>query len=286
MRYALRPTSPAIPSVLQPPTVEHLQLARRLTALLRVLPDFLILGAQKAGTTSLFAYLSEHPRVAPALCKEVHFFDYNYQRGASWYRAHFPTRWTCWRRGLVTGEGSPYYLFHPRAPARAHEVMPQAKLIVLLRNPVERAYSHYQHQVRLGLEPLAFEDALAHEATRLTGEFEKLVADGEYYSFNYQNYSYLARGMYADQLSRWFRFFARAQFLILPSEPFYEHPAGTWERILAFLDLPAWEPPSFRVENQGNYEPMAAETRAWLADFFAPHNQRLYELLNVDYGWE
>lgn len=277
----------AIPSVLQPPTVEHIDRSRLMTSALRVLPDFLIIGAQKAGTTSLHGYLSEHPKVAPALAKEVHFLDYNFYRGEGWYRAHFPTYMGKWR-GLfrVTGEGSPYYMFYPHAARRAKQLMPHTKLIVLLRNPLERAYSHYHHQVRLGLEELSFEEAIEREAERLVGEFEKIILDDEYYSFNYQNYSYLARGMYADQLDRWFKQFPRSQFLILESMDFYNNTAQAFQQVTDFLQLPRWQRSSYPTTNQGNYDPMHPETRAYLADFFEPHNARLYELLNSNFEWK
>ncbi len=276
-----------IPSALQLPSpVKPLSRARLWTSALRVLPDFLIIGAQKGGTTSLYAYLSAHPNIAPALEKEVHFFDYNFSRGEAWYRAHFPTQLEKWRGTfLMTGEASPYYLFHPRATLHAKQIVPHAKLIVLLRNPVERAYSQYHHQVRLGLEELSFEEAIDQEPARLAGEFEKLISDDEYYSFNYQNYSYLARGMYADQLTRWFKFFPRQQFLILESQAFYAQPAPTLERALDFLGAPRWQPATFRVENDGAYPAINPDTRAMLVEFFAPHNARLYELLNVDFDW-
>ncbi len=275
------------PSLLQPPTVWRMERSRVWTSPLRVLPDFLILGAQKAGTSSLHDYLSQHPNVKPALAKEIHFLDYNYARGEAWYRAHFPTRLEKWRGDfLLTGEGSPYYLFYPHAARRAKHLVPHAKLLVLLRNPVERAYSHYQHQVRLGLEELTFETAIENEAARLVGEFEKIILDDEYYSFNFQNYSYLARGMYADQLERWFKQFPRAQFLILASEAFYQNTAHEFERVLDFLHLSRWQPQTFAVRNEGKYEPMNAGTRAQLVEFFAPHNARVYELLNQDFEWK
>jgi hypothetical protein len=258
-----------------------------LTSPLRVLPDFLIIGAQKAGTTSLFQTLSSHPGIAGAAGKEVHFFDYNFQRGERWYRAHFPTVLARWSgRFKLAGEASPFYVFHPLTPARVAQFAPQAKLIVLLRHPVERAYSHYHHQVRLGLEPLTFVEALDQEAERLIGEFEKLLADATYYSFNYQNYSYLARGMYADQLTRWFRFFPRYQFLILKSEDYYADPEPVVARVLEFLDLPAGPPLPTHAVNTGDYEPLKPALREALVDFFAPHNERLYDLLDRDFGWD
>ncbi len=274
------------PAILQPPTAEYIDPKRVWTSAVRALPDFLIIGAQKAGTTSLYAYLDAHPKITTALAKEVHFFDYNFERGEGWYRAHFPTQFERWRGDfLVTGEASPYYLFYPLAAPRAKQIVPKAKIIVLLRNPIDRAYSHYHHQVRLGLEELSFAQAIDREAERLVGEFEKIILDDEYYSFNYQNYSYLARGMYAEQLERWFRFFPREQFLILESSAFYGQTAQTLKRVLEFLNVPPGPPQTFGVKNDGSYPPMEAALRAQLDSFYAPHNERLFALLGESFDW-
>lgn len=277
------------PAILQPRTVKHIDPTRVWTSALRVLPDFLIIGAQKAGTTSLYVYLREHPKVKRALVKEVHFFDNHFGRGEAWYRAHFATMMERWRGDfLVTGEATPYYLFYPLAAPRAKQIVPKVKIIVMLRNPVDRAYSHYYHQVRLKLEELTFEQAIEQEATRLVGEFEKIILDDEYYSFAFQNYSYLARGMYAEQLERWFRFFPREQFLILDSSAFYRDTARTLDRVLKFLGVPpdtAMSGQTFAIKNDGSYAPMDAGVRAQLTDFFAPHNERLFALLEQEFDW-
>src|SRR5690606_20854753 len=144
------------------------------------LPDFIILGAQKAGTTTIYDNLVKHPDVKPCDIKEVHFFDRNWLKAANWYRAHFPLRTGKEADGnpgkWITGDGSPYYLFHPQVPARVKQICPSSRLIVILREPVERAYSHYQHEKRKDREPLSFEDAIATEEQRLVGEAEKLAA--------------------------------------------------------------------------------------------------------------
>jgi|SRR5690242_3518862 len=121
-----------------------------------ILPHFLIIGAQRCGTTSLFEYLARHPDVAPPSAKELHFFDSEYHKGDAWYRERFPSL----RNGFITGEATPYYIFHPHTPTRVRDWNSKVKLIVLLRNPVDRAYSHYHHEVRLGTESLDFETAL------------------------------------------------------------------------------------------------------------------------------
>ena len=132
---------------------------RQATARWRPLPDFLVIGAQKAGTTALYAYLRWHPGITGPSWKEVSFFDRHWWRGEAWYRGQFPLR----GRGRLVGEASPSYLFHPLAPERVHSLVPGARLVALVRDPVARAYSHYQHEVALGREPLGFEDALAAE---------------------------------------------------------------------------------------------------------------------------
>lgn len=221
---------------------------RRTTASIRLLPDFIIIGAQRCGTTSLYHYLCTHPSIAPSAKKEVHFFDLSFKNGIKWYRRHFPT-WLCkfYRRRIrqqriVTGEATPIYMFHPLAPHRISRFLPEVKLIVLLRNPIDRAYSHYWLQVRRGNETLSFPEAIECEPERLWGERQRIILhEGDYYSPAYWQFSYLSRGIYVDQLEIWYRLFPKEQFLILCSEDFYAVPATTLNRTFAFLDLPPWE---------------------------------------------
>ncbi|HXS47682.1 MAG TPA: sulfotransferase domain-containing protein, partial [Solirubrobacterales bacterium] len=174
---------------------------RRTNAGQRPLPDFLIIGAQKGGTTSLHAYLSEHRRVSPSSTKEVHFFDHAYDRGLGWYRAHFQR--SAKAPLSLSGEATPYYLFHPLVPARVAETLPESRLIVILRDPVDRAFSHHNHELALGFEDLPFEEAIEREPERLEGEQERILEDPGYRSFAHQHHSYVSRGRYAEQLERW-----------------------------------------------------------------------------------
>ena len=253
----------------------------RATSFARPLPDFLILGAQKAGTTAVYAYLRWHPRITGPSWKEVSYFDRHYRRGVRWYRGHFPIR----SRGRLVGEASPGYLFHPLAPARVRETVPDAKLVVLLRDPVDRALSHYHHEVGLGREPLSFEDALAAEAERTRGEEERLVTDPAYFSRAWWDYAYVARGRYADQLERWFAVFPREQLLVLASEELAADPPGVYRRVLEFLGAPAHDLARYPRVYEQQYEAMAPETRRRLAEEFAEPNARLHELLGRDFGW-
>jgi hypothetical protein len=260
--------------------------SRQWTAWARVLPDFIVVGAQRAGTTSLYNYLLRHPRVAPALVKEVHYFDLAYHKGEGWYRAHFLTRLRrASARRVLTGEASPYYLFHPRCAERIAGMVPRAKLVVLLRNPVDRAYSHYYHEVQRGREPLSFEEAIEREAQRLQGEEDRLLQEECSYSFSHQHYSYLSRGIYVDQLKRFQPLFPREQLLVLKSETFFAEPKAVLNQVLTFLGLSTWEPDRLPKYNMGTYRAMDRILRGRLTEFFRPHNERLYKHLGVDLGW-
>lgn len=280
------------------PTVENGLLSRkplklqawwalhRLTSPLRKQPDFLLVGVMKGGTTSLFRYLSQHPDVLPPFRKEIKYFDCNYFKGNAWYRAHFPLR-TKFRDGSkLTGEATPYYIYHPTAHERVASALPQAKIIIILRNPIERAYSHYQHMWRVGREPLSFEDAIAAESQRLAGEAEKVTADPRYPTFMHLQYSYLGRGEYLAQIQRWHSVYPKERVLILRSEDLYREPASTMEQAQDFLALKHWHPKDYGVFKEGSYEPMQPETREKLAIHFKPQNEALYNYLGKDFGWE
>jgi hypothetical protein len=284
-RSGVRPGDRSHKSINQP-----LTRFRLLTAAVRLLPDFIIIGAQKAGTSSLYRYLADHPLIEPAVAKEVHYFDWHFHRGASWYRAHFPTVAARWRsrmqgRPLLTGEASPYYLFHPHAPQRVKALVPGAKLIVLLRDPVERTISAYHHQVRAGTESLSIAEALARESDRLSEDIARLAVDASHRGFAHRRFSYMARSVYAGQLEAWLRLFPREQLLILRSEDFFERPADVFAAVLQYLGLPAARTARFPRFNAAEYDDVDPAVRAELTRYFAPHNQRLYTLLGRDFGW-
>jgi hypothetical protein len=254
----------------------------RATSFARPLPDFLILGAQKAGTTALYSYLRWHPAITGPAWKEVSYFDRHYRRGVRWYRGHFPMR----AGDRIVGEASPGYLFHPLAPERVLGTVPEAKLIALVRDPVARALSHYHHEVALGREPLSFEQAIEAEPERTRGEEERMVRDPLYFSRAWWDFAYLARGHYAEQLERWFAVFPREQLLVLPSEELAAEPGRTYARVLDFLDAPPHQLSSYPRVYKQDYSELNSETRRRLAERFAEPNRRLYELLGRDLGWQ
>ena len=186
---------------------------------------------------------------------------------------------------MLTGETTPNYLFHPYAAQRAADVIPGAKLIVLLRNPVDRAYSHYHLQRRKGREVLSFEDALAAEEQRIVPDSNKLKRDGDLVTRKRRRYSYKWRGVYVDQLRTWFSFFPRERFLIIKSEDLFADPVTQLPRILTFLGIPECQMSEFQKEQAGDYPEMNPNTRAKLAAFFAPYNRELSELLEADFEW-
>jgi hypothetical protein len=264
---------------------------RMLTCAHRVLPSFVILGAQRSGTTTLYRYLNQHPLVLPAFQQEVHFFDDNFAKGLAWYRAHFALSL---HRDLlarihgsspVTGEASGYYLLHPHAVRRISEALPEAKLIVLLRNPIERAWAHYHQRVGKD-ETLSFEEAIRTESERIGGEREKMLVDESYVSRKYQRFSYLTRGLYAPQISAVRARFRQGQLLILRSEDLlFEAPMAVVERAAAFLGLPRFSP-RVLTRSRNYYPPIPEATRTWLAEFFAEPNRRLYQQEGIDFGWK
>jgi Sulfotransferase domain len=250
-----------------------------------------VIGAQKAGTTALYAYLRWHPGVTGPSWKEVSFFDRHYARGADWYRGQFPNllrlRLSGRRNGPrpVVGEASPSYLFHPLAPDRVAALLPDVRLIALLRNPVDRALSHYQHEVSLGREPLTFEEALEREDERTRGEVDRIVADPRYFSYAWWNFTYRARGLYAEQLERWFAVFPRDRILVLTSEELLARTEEAYARVLEFLGAARHRLDEYPRVFERQYEDMRPETRLALAESYAEPNQRLAELLGRDPGW-
>lgn len=252
---------------------------RCLSSASRALPDFVIIGAQRAGTTSLYSHLTKHPDIIPAQCKEIHYFDVNPHRPQWWYRAHFPKRSQLNSESgerRITGEATPRYLYHPGADERLHALLPDARLIVLLRNPTERALSHYFFLYGKEAPLSALREAVEREAEAF-GEGAERSERGE---------SYLRRGVYADQLERWWRLFPREQFLVIQSERFLSAPRETLARVQAFLGLREMLEDDYRRLHATAYPDLDESLRTTLSEFFRPHNERLFELLEDRFDWD
>lgn len=249
------------------------------------LPDFLIVGAMKSGTSTLYYNLAGHPNIIPAKKKEIHYFDEKFHKGLSWYKSKFPLLSNP-REDCITGEASPYYMFHPHAPRRIRETLPQAKIIVILRNPVDRAYSQYHHFYAQKRIKVSFEKAMQIEKNRIHREKRKMINNEKFHSGFYRMRSYLSRGIYVDQLQEFNYFYKKNQILTLKSEDFFANPQNTLGQIHQFLNLPDHKFKGFKVRNKPRYSPMHPSTRKELVEFYKPHNERLYKFLGKDFGWD
>lgn len=265
----------------------------RLTAGRRLPPDFLVVGAQRAGTTSLYQALRQHPGfLRPWLRKGVHYFDMDYLRPMTWYLAHFPTR----RRAaaaaadlghpVVTGEFSPYYMWHPLAPDRLAADLPAVKLVAMLRDPVERAYSAHAHELARGFETEPFGEAVRREPRRLAGERERMAADPGYASPAVRHHAYLARGRYVEQLQRLEWLVGRPRLHVIDSGEFFATPEPVFARLCEFLGIPALtDQIQFERHNARPRADLPAGLGAELRDYFAPYDARLSEWWGRTPSW-
>lgn len=253
-------------------------------------PNFLIIGVQRGGTSSLFRYLMEHPQIASPVDKEIHFFDLHFQKGWHWYLEQFSLFNGEYQeninhsKNIITGEASPYYIFHPLVAQRVKQYCPDIKLIVLLRNPIDRAISHYHHCIRFQLEKLPLNEALKLEKDRLKGEAEKFKQDEHYYSYNHQHLAYISRGKYIQQLKHWRQYFDQQQFLILQSENFYNNPAKTLEKVTNFLEIDNYKLTEYYPHNQAEYPKTSPTIIKQLRAYFHPYNQQLYQYLEKEFS--
>ncbi len=257
-----------------------------------ITPGFLIVGAQRCGTTSMSRALRQHPAViGPALGMEVHYFDIGYHHGPAWYRSHFPrlaqaeAAAAAHGRAPLAFECSPYYMFHPLAAARIARDLPGVKLLVLLRDPVERAYSAHAHETGIGDETEPFEQALELEESRLAGEAERITADPGYASYSHQHHSYRARGEYAWQLERLEELFGRDRMHVVDSDDFFTDPEPVYTSVREFLGLPGGDHPPFVQRNARPRSPMPEATRAMLEEHYRPHDERLARWLGYEPAW-
>ena len=250
--------------------------AAPLAAPLCLVPAFLIVGAQRCGTTSMFKTLAQHPQVSqPPLRKGIHYFDKNYAKGFSWYRGQFPVGLTAAGRRTSTFESSPYYMFHPLAGGRIAADLPGVKLLVLLRDPVERAYSAHSHELARGYETEHFESAIELEPSRLRGERDRMLRDPGYDSVHWQHHAYITRGQYHEQLVRLESLVGRHRLLVVDSHDFFVRPEESFREILDFLGLAAHPGIRFERHNARARSPLSRRLRQSLEEHFAPHDERL-----------
>lgn len=261
------------------------------TSPLRMRPDFLIVGGQRCGTTSLFKTLAQHPAVArPFALKGVHYFDMHYDKSLAWYRGHFPISVTSHlkrlgRPGPLTGESSPFYGFHPLAAERIAADLPDIKLLMLLRDPVERAYSAHSHERARGFETEPFERAIELEEERTSGERERMAADPGYVSFDLQHHAYMARGRYIEQIEHLERAVGPGRLHVIDSNEFFTDPERTFAGVLDFLGLEPYSKTVFERHNARDRNPMDPQMRARLLARFDESDARLAQWWGRSLPW-
>ena len=272
---------------------------RVVTSPLRKLPDFVIIGAAKSGTTSLYDYVTKHSHIKPAYTKEPHYFSSPEGFSLLYYKTNFPIL-----TKQLTGEASTGYLSSPEAPARMKAAIPNTKIIAILRNPVDRAYSHYHFARRQNVETsTTFEEALELEESRRK-EYKEAISElksvfcergvlkqGDLYQLLHNSSkvawaSYLRYGHYAYHLENWFRHYSRDQFLVLSTEDLRRDRQDTLDQVFEFLGVSPYKVQDFKNLNVGRYKKMREDTRQKLVEYFRPHNERLYSLLNCRFDWD
>lgn len=263
-----------------------------LTAPVRMHPTFLVIGVKRGGTTSIASYLAAHPSVLPPRSgKGTHYFDVNHERGARWFRAQLPTSFAAARvrrstGQAITGETSPYYVFHPHALDRIARELPDARLILLVRDPVLRAWSQHRHETSLGYETLPALDAFAREAERTRTELARMVAEPGYESFAVRHHAYLARGHYAEQVAAVWERFEREQVLVLQSERLFDDPQATMAAVWRHLGLPEHAAERYPVLKPSPRDlAMPDDVRSFLVDHYDEPNRALFELLGTRFDW-
>ncbi len=271
------------------------KLYRKMTSRLRQLPDFIIIGAGRAGTTALYSYLIQHPLIAAALTDnnesvaDLHFFEYIISNNIQWYKSHFPilfSKSNNHKNSFITGEYTSTYMYHPDVPKRIFNLLPKIKLIVILRNPIDKAYSTYQQQFRFGEYITSFEDTI-------NAEFRRIDLNKDFPELNSNNYDFenlvaqniIRHGVYVDYLETWLKIFDRKQILILNSDDLKKSTRKTLHRVFNFLNVSNYDIKDTSQVNVGKYPTINKITRKKLIEFFKPHNQRLNKLLDTEFDW-
>lgn len=251
---------------------------RYLTSPFRALPKFIIVGSVRSGTTSLYYNICEHPEIAPAAYDEIGFFDVNFNLGLNWYRSMFPLK----SDKNITGEDTPFYFWREDAAKRIKKILPNIKLIMILRNPIDRAYSNYHLGVRGGTEKLSFEEAIQIEIETL----EKIdINKNNLVELCSKPRSYVIKSMYYEQMKIWIENFSMENLFILSTENMSKNPNEELKKIFEFLNVSPFKITNPQNRKSAQYDIMKDSTREKLLEFFRPHNKKLFELIEQDFKW-
>ena len=261
-----------------------------ITGCLRVLPNFIIIGAMKSGTTSLNYNMAEHPCIIPAAYDEIGFFDVNFDLGFNWYRSLFPTIFSKKKilnknSFFATGEDTPFYFWREDAILRIKQYLPDVKFLLVLRNPIDRAYSNYIDELNQFSNIPTFEEIIKNEIELIDSEKNFCLSQNNFERYS-RNPSHIAKGFYAEQLKLWFKYFPENQFCIISTENLAKNPIDTMNKIFNFLELPNYDIKNPQKKKFKKYEPMNKKTRDFLIEYYKPHNKQLYDLISENFDWE
>lgn len=240
---------------------------RGITIPFRMKPNFIIVGAAKSGTTSLYNYLTQHPQVVPALKKEINYWNGYKPFGLKWYRGNFPII----SNKKITGEASINYLKFPHIAEKIFKDFPKVKIIILLRNPVDRIFSDYNYQKNFNKrESLTFEEALTFEEFRFKAPFH-----------------YRINSIYIEQIKPYFEVFPKDQIKILDFDELVISPQFVMDEVCKFLKIPKKNDWKFKIYNKLEYDQkINPSTKSWLSDFFKPYNEQLFKFLGKRFNWD
>lgn len=287
----LRSTRDVVPDSAQNAIRTATRAVGRATSGVRMLPDLIVAGAQRCGTTTLYRLLVDHPAIVrPLFHKGIGYFDIGYDHPWSWYRGHFPVAPVAAARTRAYGkpltfDSSGYYMFHPLAAERIARHLPDVKVVTLVRDPVERAFSAYKHEKARGFETEDFETALALEDERLAGEVERIQADPSYQSFHHRHHAYVGRGRYAEQIVRLQEALSPEQVFVIDANRFFAEPVEQFARLQEWLGLPVHDPAKVEQANARPSKPMAESLRSALLERFDESDAELSAILGATPSW-
>lgn len=275
--------------------ISYCNLFRGLTKWIRIDPTFIIIGAGRSGTTALYDYLTKNKDGFEAPTKELHFFDEYFDKGIKWYRGNFPTIFhkfyleNILNRKIIVGEATATYFHNPLVTKRIASTIPHVKLIVMLRNPVDRAHSHYKRRYERGGENNSFEDVIEKGLTYLQQKKDNEILDKV--PQQYLSHSYISRGLYYEQLKIWTKYFLKSQIFLIKSEDFFDDPSSVLYKVYKFLgkkNVDLKNISNLKInKNIGGYNrKLDQNLRKKLTNFYKPHNEKLNKFWNVDFSWD
>ena len=245
------------------------------------LPDFLVIGPQKSGTTALYQYLTDHPHICSASVNEIFFFDFKYDFGIDWYKSHFPI---IPEFDYLTGEASATYFNSVKAMERIAEILPNVKLIFIIRDPIDRAISDYYMKVRDGLESRDMKEAIISEIDFFKRESVDFLEPGS--KFFIKHKGYVRNGLYFYFLKMYMDVFDLQNTILINSGKLLNSPRETMKTVFEFLGVEDHKG-HYPLINKGNYSKKVDQSVFNdLSNFFKPHNQLLEDLIYTKLNWK